>query len=123
VTCRGSHWFAYYGMPGSSSPTCVRPLCEIPNPDYDRERDPFARQTEELDQDEAVVNTAAGLLRELEDLRTTVRVLSELVRAEFNEPIPEVAFYHINPTPTDDELAAVARATGSPLPEWLARST
>jgi hypothetical protein len=27
--CRGAHWFAYYGHPGSSSPFCVR--CGAPN--------------------------------------------------------------------------------------------
>ena len=36
------HWFAYYGSPGTSSPTCVRYGCAAPNPNYDRERDPNA---------------------------------------------------------------------------------
>jgi hypothetical protein len=35
--CRGAHWFAYYGHPGSSSPFCVR--CGAPNPRYDKNRD------------------------------------------------------------------------------------
>lgn len=35
------HWFAYYGLPGTSSPTCVR--CGIPNPKYEAARDPLAK--------------------------------------------------------------------------------
>lgn len=34
------HWFAYYGWVGSSSPICRR--CGAANPDYDRDRDPYA---------------------------------------------------------------------------------
>jgi hypothetical protein len=37
------HWFAYYGYPGSSSPTCVRG-CGTPNPKYDPSRDLNPRQ-------------------------------------------------------------------------------
>lgn len=31
------HWFAYYGLVGSSAPKCQR--CGEPNPNYDPERD------------------------------------------------------------------------------------
>jgi hypothetical protein len=41
MTCTGSHWFAYYGLVGTSSPTCVRAGCDAPNPHYDRSRDPL----------------------------------------------------------------------------------
>lgn len=42
--CRSGrrHWFAYYGQPGSSAPTCRRWPCEEPNPNYDPDRDPRA---------------------------------------------------------------------------------
>jgi hypothetical protein len=45
--CAGSHWFAYYGWPGTSAPTCVRYGCDAPNPNYDPDRDPRAGQTPE----------------------------------------------------------------------------
>lgn len=32
------HWFAYYGRPGTSSPTCRR--CDSPNPNYRPDDDP-----------------------------------------------------------------------------------
>jgi hypothetical protein len=32
------HWFAYYGLPGTSSPTCRR--CGAANPHYRPEADP-----------------------------------------------------------------------------------
>ena len=37
--CRGGarHWFTYYGLVGSSAPTCQR--CGATNPNYDPERD------------------------------------------------------------------------------------
>lgn len=37
--CRAGarHWFAYYGLVGSSAPTCQR--CGAANPNYDPERD------------------------------------------------------------------------------------
>lgn len=34
------HWFTYYGEVGTSSPTCRR--CGATNPNYDRDRDPYA---------------------------------------------------------------------------------
>lgn len=33
------HWFAYYGIVGSSAPTCRR--CGAPNPNYRPDDDPF----------------------------------------------------------------------------------
>lgn len=41
--CRSGlkHWFAYYGMVGSSSPACVRYRCEAPNPRYRPTDDPY----------------------------------------------------------------------------------
>lgn len=45
MTCRGAHWFAYRGQPGTSSPTCTRYGCDAPNPRYDRDRDPKADPT------------------------------------------------------------------------------
>lgn len=35
----GIHWFAYYGVVGSSSPICVR--CGAPNPRYRPDDDPL----------------------------------------------------------------------------------
>lgn len=37
--CRAGarHWFAYYGLVGSSAPTCQR--CGVSNPNYDPDRD------------------------------------------------------------------------------------
>lgn len=46
--CRAGarHWFAYYGLVGSSAPTCQR--CGVPNSNYDpkhddKANDPFWR--------------------------------------------------------------------------------
>jgi hypothetical protein len=95
MTCAGSHWFAYYGSPGTSSPVCVLPGCQAPNPRYDRERDP-----------------QAGPSSELEDLRIAVRLLSELVHGDYGEdPIAETVFTYSHPTPAEAELAAVRRVT------------
>lgn len=40
--CSPRHWFAYYGQPGTSAPTCVRYGCDARNPNYDPDRDPYA---------------------------------------------------------------------------------
>lgn len=36
-TSGARHWFAYYGLVGSSAPKCQR--CGVANPNYDPERD------------------------------------------------------------------------------------
>jgi hypothetical protein len=42
--CGARHWFAYYGWPGSSAPSCRR--CGAHNPRYRRDDDPYAVLTE-----------------------------------------------------------------------------
>lgn len=40
------HWFAYRGLRGgvgTSSPVCVRYGCDVPNPNYDPDRDPYRK--------------------------------------------------------------------------------
>jgi hypothetical protein len=43
--CAGSHWFAYRGEVGTSSPTCTRRGCDAANPNYDTQRDPRPGET------------------------------------------------------------------------------
>lgn len=46
--CRGHmrHWFVYRGIVGSSAPTCVRRGCEVENPRYRPEADPYRVEPE-----------------------------------------------------------------------------
>lgn len=42
---RNRHWFTYYRQVGTSSPTCTRPGCDVPNARYNPVNDPHVKVT------------------------------------------------------------------------------
>ena len=42
------HWFTYRGWVGSSAPMCQHFGCDVANPNYDPDRDPFDDRSETI---------------------------------------------------------------------------